>query len=186
MARFNKAKQAAFLAAFAATGSVRQAKDAAGIGSTFSHYEWLEKDPEYRPRFEAAQQSATDVLVAEAFQRAVERKRIYKFTAKGEVCLHPETGEPYYEEKEDNGLLMKMLAAHNPEKYGNKSDVTVSGELTHDATEDLKQILAAARGDESYAKYRREEAARHGNIAGTDGGGGEQRSMENGSPSVGH
>ncbi len=165
--RFNQAKQAAFLAAFAATGSVRQAAEAAKC-STALHYQWLDRDPNYKPRYDAAVDKACAVLEAEALQRAVEKKKVFKFTKAGDAILHPETGEPYYELKEDNQLLWKLLSSLNA-KYREKSDVSISGQIDHGATEDLKKLFATVREDKDYAALRRSAAVGHSSIAGPDG-----------------
>ena len=62
-------QQRAFLAAFRETGNVRLACDVAKAGRS-SHYRWLEKDPEYREKFDLVKEDAADILEAEAYRRA--------------------------------------------------------------------------------------------------------------------
>ena len=180
MARFNRSKQAAFLAAFAACGTVRRACEAAGI-STALHYNWLDRDPDYRPQFEEATQKSIYAMEAEARQRAIEGLRQYKFTAKGESIPHPLTGEPYYEDKRSDVLLIFLLKGMAPEKYRDNIAATVNGEIQHSHTiEQLRAALDEARRDQLYVELRRAATIRHGLDTGANGHNGHAGSVANG------
>ena len=85
-------KKKAFLAAFRETGNVRVACETAGVGRS-SHYRWLEADAEYRDDFALVKEDAIDILEAEAYRRAVEGSRRYKFHKDGSPVRHPEICE---------------------------------------------------------------------------------------------
>ena len=85
-------KKKAFLAAFRETGNVRMACETAGVGRS-SHYRWLEADAEYRDDFALVKEDAIDILEAEAYRRAVEGSRRYKFHKDGSPVRHPEICE---------------------------------------------------------------------------------------------
>lgn len=66
-------RQRQFLAAFIACGSIQGAADAVGL-SRRRHYFWLEKKPAYREAFRQIQEIAADLLISEAYKRALDRK----------------------------------------------------------------------------------------------------------------
>jgi hypothetical protein len=72
--RFSPAKQAAFLAALEANGSLRGAARAVRL-SLRSHYTWLMDDQTYPPRFKIAKDAGVEMLIAEAVRRATTGKR---------------------------------------------------------------------------------------------------------------
>lgn len=118
-------KQRAFLAAYIEVGRVNVAAKAVGI-SRDTHYRWV-RNPKYAEAFKMACAMAADEFEAEAVRRGVEGLKRYKFTAKGEPILHPVTGEPYYEHVYSDSLLMALLKANNPEKFGDKVEQTHKG-----------------------------------------------------------
>jgi hypothetical protein len=63
-------KRAAFLAAYAECGSIRDAAKAARIERS-AHYRWLKADPDYFARFQEADAHATQSLEDEAMERAM-------------------------------------------------------------------------------------------------------------------
>jgi hypothetical protein len=63
-------KRAAFLAAYAECGSIRDAAKAAHIERS-AHYRWLKADPDYFARFQEADARATQSLEDEAMERAM-------------------------------------------------------------------------------------------------------------------
>jgi hypothetical protein len=65
--------QAKFLAAFAESGSVQRASRWAKLGRT-AHYDWMENDPTYPPRFRKAEAQAARRLEDEAIRRAPPRR----------------------------------------------------------------------------------------------------------------
>lgn len=174
---FSPKKQAAFLAAYVASATIRHACEASGISGAL-HYYWLEKDPTYAERFKAAQLQSCLALEEEARRRAYEGVRKYKFTAKGEAILHPETGEPYYEHAYSDALLLKLLEANNPEKFGRKVETTVNGNIQHIHTiEKIKAALDEARRDPAYVDLQRRSAVLHANNAGHNGSNGVARAL---------
>lgn len=110
-------KKGAFLAAYAEMGVVTYSANAAGI-SRQTHYTWLESDPEYAEQFAAAEQSAIDVLEAEARRRAVEGVERpvgwYKGKPGGSVREYSDT------------LLIFLLKGARPEKYSDRHRVVDS------------------------------------------------------------
>ena len=104
------AKAQAFLAAYSKCGSITGAAKAAGVARN-SHYEWL-KDEHYRAAFAEAKEQAVDALEDEAIRRA---------------------------HAGSDTLLIFLLKGAKPEKYRERSEVTVPG-LT-----DLVSRIAAGR-----------------------------------------
>jgi len=108
----SKAKQAAFLAAFAELGNVTGAAEAAGVHRQ-RHWEWL-KDPGYADRFADAQEQAVERLETEARRRAI-------------VGVE----EPVYQggklvggvRKYSDTLLIFLLKGARPERYRERFDV---------------------------------------------------------------
>jgi hypothetical protein len=100
-------KQAAFLAAFRKTLSVRAAAEAARIAPT-QHYGWLEEDPRYWEAFSEAQREAADVLQGEAMERAVQGW-LEQVLYRGRPCA---TIRHY-----SDHLIIFLLKAWKPEKY---------------------------------------------------------------------
>lgn len=80
-------RQKAFLSAYLECGSVARAARAAKIYRT-SHYNWLSRSPEYREAFYRARDRLADLLLDEAFERALNGSdRLLEFLLKG---LKPE------------------------------------------------------------------------------------------------
>jgi hypothetical protein len=65
-----KAKQAAFLRAFADNGSITKCAQLADINRT-THYEWLAQDARYKAAFSMARQMAKDAVFDELVRRGV-------------------------------------------------------------------------------------------------------------------
>lgn len=65
------AKKRAFLEAFATTGIIGAAAEAAGIHRS-THYDWLDTDPDYATEFHHAELAAAEALETEARRRAVD------------------------------------------------------------------------------------------------------------------
>ena len=98
----------------------------AEVGRT-THYEWLERSPEYRRAFEAAKEDAADNLEAEVYRRAVKgvRKPVGWYMGKA---------GGYVREFSDV-LLIFYLKALRPEKYRERVDLRAT--LAH---VDLSQL----------------------------------------------
>lgn len=114
-----RAHQAAFLAAFATTGNVSAAAEAAQIDRT-RHYAWMVEE-DYATLFAAAQVEATEALEREARRRAVDGTTRFKFH-EGKPLIHPETGKPYVEHEYSDVLLIFLLKGAAPEKYRERTD----------------------------------------------------------------
>ncbi len=129
--------------AYAACGLIGKAAKAADCDRS-SHGYWIESDPAYPERFQAAQDAANEVLEAEARRRAVDGMERMKFY-KGEPILDPRTGEPYIEHEYSDRLLELALKAHLPEKYVDRTEnVNVNSELP--------EATAAMMGDPDVRK----------------------------------
>jgi hypothetical protein len=118
-------KQAAFLVE---TGSISHAARAANM-ARITHYRWLESSEGYRELFEAAKQESLENLEREARFRAVQGLRQFKFTKDGSPLMHPVTGEPYYEEKRSDVLLIFLLKALAPKKYREQTQMQLGGDV---------------------------------------------------------
>ena len=98
-------KQEAFLEAYAVHGTITGAAQAIGATRRI-HYNWLNEDPEYPEKFEAARESYKETLKNEIHRRAIhgqDKPVIYK----GQI-------HDWYKEMSDN-LLMFHAKAHMPE-----------------------------------------------------------------------
>jgi len=114
--------RAAFLTVFAETGNATAAADAAKIDPSTA-YRARQTDLDFRQDWENAKLIAADSLRAEAWRRAVQGGRSYKFTKTGEPILHPETGAPYYEMVYSDALLTLLLKAYAPDEFKDRSAV---------------------------------------------------------------
>ena len=77
-------KKQALLAAFAQSGTIKQAAEAAGVDRTM-HYHWLKQDPEYATAWERAKKAFIENLENEARRRAVDGWEEPVFH-QGEMC----------------------------------------------------------------------------------------------------
>ena len=124
--------KAAFLAAFAECGNIRESAEVAGIGRR-THYTWLETDVDYAAAFAEAQENAVEALEAEARRRAVEGVEEpvgwYKGVAGGSVRRY------------SDNLLMFLLKGLQPDKYRERFEVR--GSIAHlDLTQLPPDLLA--------------------------------------------
>lgn len=105
--------QRAFLAAFAGSGLVGLAAEAADVDRGL-HARWLKGSAAYRAAFEPAHERAIETMEAEARRRAVEgvQEAVYY---EGSVCGH--------RQRFSDNLLMFLLKAARPEKYMERSQV---------------------------------------------------------------
>jgi transposase-like protein len=109
----------AFLEVLSAGGSVYKAAITAGVSRT-QVYEWRRNDEDFALRWDEALECGTDTMEDEAYRRAVngtEKPVFYK----GDEC-------GYIREYSDN-LMMFKLKARRPEKYRERSDLNVSGDI---------------------------------------------------------
>lgn len=180
--------QGAFLAALATAevgGSISGAARAAGI-SRENHYAWLHHDPTYPERFAEAKRQASSALEDEAIRRAMHGTRRYKFRPNGEPVLHPETGQPYYENEYSDQLLIMLLRAADPARFSNKVQLAGhdGGPLQHHV-QMIRQAIEEVRDDPNYARVRRAEilAGRRGGESGAASRNGKHGPLANGSSS---
>ncbi len=117
-----KTAQRAALSAYAQTGNLRLALEAAKVGRR-THYDWLRDDPEYAAAFERAREEAADRLEEEAVRRAIQGVRRKRFTARGDPVIDPETKQQYEELVYSDTLLIFLLKGLRPEKF--RESVTV-------------------------------------------------------------
>lgn len=128
--------QRAFLVAYVETGNVSAASRAASIARD-SHYRWLEASPAYAEAFADAEVAATEMLEGEARRRAVDgvtRPVWYQGKHVGDEIVYSDQ------------LLALLLKAGKPEKYRERIDARLGGELEHKgaATVITDPVAAAA------------------------------------------
>lgn len=113
-------KQRAFLAAYIVCGTQLGAEEASGV-SRRSHSRWMESPDRYAAYVEAfseARRLHIEYLENEARRRAVEGVRRVKVHA-GKV-VKGEDGQPVYEIDYSDTLLLALLSAKDPHRYGKK------------------------------------------------------------------
>jgi len=116
-------KQQAFLAAYRELGNVTHAARAAEVARR-NHPIWMQQ-PEYAEAFEDAREEACDHLEGEARRRAVtgtEEPVFYNGQVCGTIRKYSDT------------LLIFLLKAANPEKFNDRRDVRLSGQVAHQHT----------------------------------------------------
>ena len=106
-----------FLEHFAANGHLAWAAAAAGVTRTTVR-QWQEHDEQFVLRFNEATNDAVEALEGEARERAVRGKMVR------EVWRGDKMVERIVEWRPSDTLLVKLLQALKPEKYGDKLSVT--------------------------------------------------------------
>jgi hypothetical protein len=145
-------KKPAFLTAYAACGSIKDAARAARIDRG-QHYDWLKTDAAYAENFHAARVWAGDALEDEAVERAIkgvfepnvfQGRFVYpqeEYVVKPAVTdkrghvIEPEVrawrdvpgAMPLGIWKKSDSLLIRLLCSFLPEKYGWRGAVEVTG-----------------------------------------------------------
>src|SRR5262245_27715437 len=99
-------KQRAVLAAYARSGQLTTACDAAAVHRT-THYYWMRTDPAYVEAYAEAHAMVADLLEAEATRRALG----------WEETAYTSDGTPYTIRKYSDTLLIFRLKAAKPEQY---------------------------------------------------------------------
>lgn len=136
MARKSKKAMAQdlFLETYVVTGSIegamkiaREEAEKQGLDLPLHrqrHYEWIVEDgpagESYRERFFAADETATQVLEAEAFRRAKDGVEDFKLDRHGDRHPFVRYSDP---------LLMFLLKARRPERYRERFDHRVAGSV---------------------------------------------------------
>lgn len=118
-------RQRAFLEAYARCGVITEAANAANVDRT-QHYDWL-ADPEYKRKFDEAQQKAADSIESELFRRV--RDGV-------EETVTEANGDTRITRKFSDTLLIFALKGQKPEKYREQW----KGELQHTG------VMAVSRG----------------------------------------
>lgn len=129
-------KKRIFLAAYARSGNISVAAEAAGIDRS-THYRWLD-DPVYAEVFEHAKEAAADYLEKVAWERATQgiRKPVYQ----GGKLVG-------YTTDTSDTLLIFLLKGLRPEKYVEKLQLTganggkIQVELSMEEVEKLYLML---------------------------------------------
>lgn len=124
MATGNKTQrlQASFLKAFVETGTVSAAAEACKI-NRWNHYEWM-KSAEYREQFEQAEIKVCRLLEDEAFRRARDGVKDLVLYQGQPVIVD---GQPLYEYKHSDTLLMFILKGLKPERYRDRATFEHTG-----------------------------------------------------------
>ncbi len=117
----------AYCAALAQVGMMTAAAEAALVTLRSVQRERL-ANPEFAAAEDEALEVASRMLQDEAVRRAVYGTPSFKFTKDGKPIIHPVTGVQYFEITYSDRLLVMLLQAHLPERYGNK--IAVAGEIT--------------------------------------------------------
>jgi hypothetical protein len=113
-------EQRRFLTCYDEVGHVLLAFRCAKV-SRSAHYDWLEQDPTYGPRFQAARLRACRYLEDEALRRA-------KYgVVKASYKRKPVEGEPLYENKFSDHLMIELLAAGDPDRFNREKAAPFDG-----------------------------------------------------------
>ena len=110
--------QKTFLASYLEHCDVRRALKAAGIVRNTLH-KWQEHDEQFALRFHQAEVETIEALEAEAHTRAIAGSRMVR-----QVYRHGNLYEEIHEYRPSDAMLVKLLQAHKPEKYGDKLAIT--------------------------------------------------------------
>ena len=111
-------KKAAFLEHYAATGDLRAALHQAHINRVTLR-KWQERDEAFSLRFNQADAEAVENLESEARIRAVTGSKMTRKIYRNGVLY-----EEIHEYRPSDAMLVKLLQAARPEKYGDKLTVT--------------------------------------------------------------
>ncbi|MEM1060773.1 MAG: hypothetical protein AAGJ97_00445 [Planctomycetota bacterium] len=116
------ANQVRFLEGFEKYGTMRRAAKFAGLSRGVG-YVWMRRDKNFAAALNTLRTMLTEELADHAVHRATVGRRRLKFNSKGDAIINPETGEHYAEYHPSDQLLMFLMKANDPEKYGDKIDV---------------------------------------------------------------
>ena len=138
--KFDKKLQTLFLKVFSECNSIRQAALACQISPT-AVYKAKKDNPEFAKLLQEAEELVLDNLEKEAYRRAVKgvKKPVYY---QGQLVGYELT----YSDK----LLEMLLRGRDRERYGNNTNLNVSGEVNHnikvDDVKDRLMKMAISRG----------------------------------------
>jgi hypothetical protein len=123
-----------FLKAYAKCGAIAEAARLAKVDRG-CHYDWMQ-DPDYRREFEAAHETACDMLESECRRRAVEGVEepvIYQGELQYKLDKNGKrTNIPLSIRRKSDVLLIFLLKAARPEKYRDnwKGEIKHEGSMT--------------------------------------------------------
>lgn len=128
-----------FLEALAQWGNVSLAAKAATLSRQYL-YERRNKDEAFATAWNIAMDEAVDTLEAEAWRRARDGVPEYVTTGKGLVL--DKNGEPLMQQRYSDALLTRLLTAHRPERFRDRStvDMNVTGNLAERLDEARKRM----------------------------------------------
>lgn len=129
----------AFLNALKKTGNVSLSAKEAGINRQTA-YEWREKDATFAALWQEALDEAIDTLEEEAWRRGRDGTPEYVTCGKGLVL--DKNGEPLMQNRYSDTLLVRLLTAHRPERFKDRSsvDMNVTGNLAEMLDEGRKRV----------------------------------------------
>lgn len=121
--------QSRFIAAYLVCGTISGAGKAAGVNNN-AYYSWMQHDPTFAPRMADAKKLSAAALEDEARRRAMDGDRVYKFFKATPLQFPegPNKGEPYYEIRRSDAILLRLLEANDPEKWGSSTKIQHSGD----------------------------------------------------------
>jgi hypothetical protein len=109
-----------FLEAYRQTGNLSQSAAAAEVTRGVVH-SWREHDDVFNAAFNQAEIEAVELLEAEARERATKGTRLLRRVIRGGRLI-----EEVEEWRPSDAMLIKLLQALRPEKYGDKLSVTAT------------------------------------------------------------
>jgi hypothetical protein len=139
-------KRENFLFVLASTANVFRACQIAKLARATA-YRWKAADREFASAWEMSEAMGVDVLEAEAIRRAIEGVRRKKFY-KGVPIIDPESGEQYFEHEYSDNLLIFMLKARRPDRYGDRSEPQMLGQMQ---VASMQVITTTATAEEDLA-----------------------------------
>jgi len=131
--------QAAFVKSLAINANVSAAARAAEVARSWA-YECRENDPSFAKEWDEALVVAVESLEERAWRRARFDDIQYKFTKEGDPILHPETGKPYYEHVGSDAVMLRLLEAHKPDLYKQRSAVEMNATVKAEPAHDLSKL----------------------------------------------
>jgi len=119
-----KARKKAFLKVYAASGSLTEAAKRVKV-SRSQHYVWLKDDVDYAAKFEDAREQAGELLVAEAWRRAVDGVE-EPVVSMGKMVRNDD-GSPLLVRKHSDALMQTLLKSYQPGRFRERTSVEHTG-----------------------------------------------------------
>jgi hypothetical protein len=132
----------AFISALSVNANVTAAAKAAEVNRQYC-YECRTNDASFAQEWDDALVAAVEGLEERAWNRARFADIQYKFTKDGDPILHPETGKPYYEHVGSDTVMLRLLEAHKPDLYKQRSAVDVNATVKTEPKYDLSKLSPA-------------------------------------------